>query len=221
VNGKLHDHRVILLVSLVFLFGFLLVLTLRSNFVTLDLSVNAWAASINKGSFTVAAEGISIIFDTNGLVILTVVLTAAFSVKHRWRCGVLLLGANGGIALIVAVSKILIMSPRPLNEVIPLTDYSFPSGHVAGNVVFFGILTYFAWKKWASTRTKLSIGGLYIAMIVLIGFGRIYLNVHWFSDVVAGFLLGVFWLVFTLWVFIRMEDYQTRLLFESKRSNEH
>jgi membrane-associated phospholipid phosphatase len=204
VNGKLHDHRVILLVSLMFLFGFLLVATLRSSFVTLDLSVNAWAASIDNGSLTVVAEGIAIIFDTNGLVILSVVLAAAFSVKNRWRYGVLLIGAIGGIALIVALSKMLIMSPRPLNEVIPLTDYSFPSGHVAGNVVFFGILTYVAWKNWVSTRSRSLTGGLYIAMIVLIGFGRIYLNVHWFSDVVGGFLLGAFWLMFTLWVFHRM-----------------
>jgi membrane-associated phospholipid phosphatase len=203
VNRKLHDHRVILL-SLMFLFGFLLVATLRSSFVTLDLSVNAWAASINKGSFAVVAEGISTIFDTNGLVILSVVLAAAFSIRNRWRYGVLLIGAIGGDALIVAASKMLIMSPRPLNEVIHLTDYSFPSGHVAGNVVFFGILTYFAWKNWISARTKWLTGGLYIATIVLIGFGRIYLNVHWFSDVVAGFLLGAFWLLFTLWVFHHM-----------------
>jgi membrane-associated phospholipid phosphatase len=204
VNDKLHDHRVILLVSLMFLFGFLLVATLRSSFVTLDLNVNAWAASINKDSFTAVAEGISIIFDTNGLVILSAVLAAVFSVKNRWQYGVLLIGAIGGIALIVAASKMFIMSPRPLNEIIHLTDYSFPSGHVAGNVVFFGILTYFAWKNWTSARTKWSTGHTYIATIVLIGFGRIYLNVHWFSDVVAGFLLGAFWLVFTLWVFHRM-----------------
>ena len=204
VNGKLHDHRVILLVSLMFLFGFLLVATLRSSFVTFDLSVNVWAASINEGYFTVVAEGISIIFDTIALAILSVAVTAVLSVKNRWRYGVLLIGAIGGVAIIVAISKMLILSPRPLNEIVNLTDYSFPSGHVAGNVVFFGVLTYFAWKNWASTRTRLSTGGLYVALIVLLGFGRIYLNVHWFSDVVAGFLLGAFWLVFTLWVFHRI-----------------
>ncbi len=201
VNGKLHDHRVILLVSLMFLVGFLLVATLRSSFVTLDLSVNAWATSINKSSFTVVAEEISIIFDTNALVIISLVLAAVFSVKNRWRYGALLLGTMGGDALIVEISKMLIMSPRPLNEIIHATDYSFPSGHVAGSVAFFGILTYFAWKNWASARTRSLTGGLYTAIILLIGFDRIYLNVHWFSDVAGGFLLGAFWLVFTLWVF--------------------
>jgi membrane-associated phospholipid phosphatase len=204
VNDKAHDHRVILLVSLMFLFGFLLVAALQSSFVTLDLNVNAWAASINRDSFAVVAEDISVVFDTNGLLIMAMVLAAAFCVKDRWRYGVLLIGAIGGMALIVAVPKMLIMSPRPLNEVVHLTDYSFPSGHVAGNVVFFGILTYFAWKNWASARAKLATGGSYITIVVLIGFDRIYLNVHWLSDVLAGFLLGAFWLVFTLWVFHRV-----------------
>lgn len=209
VNGKLRDHRIILLVSLMFLFGFLLVATLRSSFANLDLNINAWAASINKGTFTVAAEAISVIFDTNVLAILSVVLATGFYVKNRWRYGVLLIGAIGGIALIVPISKMLIMSPRPLNEVIHLTDYSFPSGHAAGNTVFFGILTYFAWKKWSSARTRLSTGGLYTAIIALIGFCRIYLNVHWFSDVVGGFLLGVFWLLFTIGLFHRLSTKQS------------
>jgi membrane-associated phospholipid phosphatase len=205
VNGKLHDHGRIVLVSLMFLVGFLLVATLRSSFATLDLSVNVWAASINKGSFTVVAEGISTIFDTTSLVIISVLLAAVFSVKNRWRYGALLLGAMGGDALIVAISKVIIMSPRPFNEIIHATDYSFPSGHVSGVVVFFGILTYLAWENWASARTRSSTGGLYIALNVLIGFDRIYLNVHWFSDVIGGFLLGAFWLLFTLWVFHHVE----------------
>jgi undecaprenyl-diphosphatase len=188
----------------VFLFGFLLVATQRSSFITLDLGVNAWAAAINTGSFTVAAEEISIIFDTIPMEIFTGVLVVIFTLKNRWQYGALLIGAIGGDVLIVATLKNLIMSPRPWNEVIYPTSYSFPSGHVAGNVVFFGILTYFAWSNWASARTRFLTGGLYVALIVLIGFDRIYLNVHWLSDVVGGFLLGAFWILFTLWVFNRM-----------------
>jgi membrane-associated phospholipid phosphatase len=202
VNGQSRDQRVILLVSLLFLIGFLLIVTLRSGFVTLDLSVNTWAASVNKGSFTVVAEGISVIFDATALTIISVVVAAVFFVKNHRRYGVLLLGAMGGATLLVAISKALIISPRPLNELVHATDHSFPSGHVTGTVVFFGILTYFAWKNWTSAKTKASTGGFYAAIIVLIGFDRIYLDVHWFSDVVGGFLLGAFWLMFALWVFL-------------------
>ena len=201
VDDQLHGQRMILLVSLLFLVGFLLVAAFRNSFVALDLSVNAWTASINKGSFTVVAEGISVTFDTISLAVISVVLAVVFFVKNQWRYGVLLVGAIGGDALLVAILKMLIIYPRPLNEIIHATDYSFPSGHVTGSVVFFGILTFFAWKNWASAKTKASTSGFYAAIIVLVGFDRIYLNVHWFSDVAGGFLLGGFWLMFTLWVF--------------------
>jgi undecaprenyl-diphosphatase len=201
VNGKLSEQRVFILVSLLFLVGFLLVAALRSSFFSLDLSVNAWAASINNRSFTVVAEGISVIFDTTSLAVISVVLTAVFAVKNQWRQGVLLLGAISGDALLVAISKTLIISPRPLNELIHTADYSFPSGHMAGSVVFFGILTYLAWQNWSSAKTKASTGGFYVAIVVLVGLDRIYLNVHWFSDVVGGLLLGAVWLAFTLGVF--------------------
>ena len=204
VNTKLSDHRVYLLVSLMFLFGFLLVATQRSSFITLDLGVNAWAASINTGSFQAAAVAISIIFDTIPIEIYTGVLVVIFTLKKRWQYGALLIGAIVGDVLIVATIKNLIMSPRPWNEIINEMTYSFPSGHVAGNVVFFGILTYFVWNNWASARAKLLTGGLYVALIVLICFDRIYLNLHWLSDVVGAFLFGTFWLLFTLWVFNRM-----------------
>jgi undecaprenyl-diphosphatase len=210
LNGQLHNQRVVLLVSLLFLVGFLLVASFRSSFITLDLSVNAWAASINKGSFTVVAEGISVIFDTTALVIISVVLAAVFFVKNHRRYGVLLLGAMGGDALIVAITKTLIVSPRPLNGIIYATDYSFPSGHITGSVVFFGILTYFAWKNWASAKIKASTGVFYAAIVVLIGFDRIYLNVHWLSDVVGGFLLGTFWLMSMLLVFSSLETKLSR-----------
>ena len=204
LNSKLSDHRVYILVSLMFLFGFLFVASQRSSFITLDLGVNAWAASINMGSFQAAAVEISIIFDTIPIEIYTGVLVVIFTLKNRWQYGSLLIGAIVGDVLIVSALKNLIMSPRPWNEVINQTTYSFPSGHVAGNVVFFGIVVYFAWSNWASARTRLFTGGLYVALILLVGFDRIYLNVHWLSDVVGGFLFGAFWLLFTIWVFKRI-----------------
>jgi undecaprenyl-diphosphatase len=183
------------------LFGFLLVATQRSSFNTLDLSVNAWAASINTGSLTGASVIISIIFDTIPMEIYTGVLVIIFTLKNRWQYGALLIGAIVGDVFIVSVIKNLIMSPRPWNEIIDQTTFSFPSGHVAGNVVFFGILTYFAWNNWVSTRSKLLTAGLYISLVSLICINRIYLNVHWLSDVVGGLLFGAFWLLFTIWVF--------------------
>jgi undecaprenyl-diphosphatase len=201
VKSPLKSNRLTLLVSLLFLASFLFLALFRSSFAIVDADVNFWAASIQTDAFTGVANGISVVFDTNALLVFSLVVAAVLFAKHYRRDSVLLLGAVAGDAVIVAVFKTVIMSPRPLNALIPETGYSFPSGHVTGSVVFFGVLTYLVWKHWASVKVKTTTGGLYVAITALVGFDRVYLNVHWFSDVVGGCLIGVFWLAFSIWIF--------------------
>ncbi len=106
-----------------------------------------------------------------------------------------------GEALLVEFLKIVIMSPRPLNGIIAVTGYSFPSGHTTSCVVFFGILTYFVWKHWNSFKIKASTAGLYVSLTAVVAFDRIYLNVHWFSDIIGAVFLGAFWLAFSIFLF--------------------
>ena len=190
-----------MLVSLLFLASFLFLALFKNSFIVVDENVKNWAASIQTDAFAGITNGISIAFDTNTLLVFSLVVAVVLFAKHYRRDSMLLLGAMAGDAVIVAVFKTVIMSPRPLNALIPETGYSFPSGHVAGSVVFFGVLTYFVWKHWASVKVKTTTGGLYVAITALVGFDRVYLNVHWFSDVVGGFLIGLFWLGFSIWIF--------------------
>jgi undecaprenyl-diphosphatase len=60
----------------------------------------------------------------------------------------------GGEALIVSFVKGLVQSPRPLNELVVESGFSFPSGHTAGSVVFCGSLAFIAWQRWKSTRAR-------------------------------------------------------------------
>jgi undecaprenyl-diphosphatase len=144
---------------------------------------------------------ISIVFDTNILLVFSVAAAALLFYKNYKKHSIFLLGALGGDALLVAASKALVYSPRPANELIIETGNSFPSGHVTGSIVFFGLLTYFAWQIWRSPKAKASSSMFYAAITIVVGFDRIYLNVHWFSDVLGGCLLGTFWLTFSILVF--------------------
>jgi undecaprenyl-diphosphatase len=193
--------RSLLIICLVFLLGFLLVTLSRSSFTTINLEVNTWAASINMSSFTGAANVISVIFDATALAIASLTLAAILFVKKRGKYGVLLLAAMAGDLVLVQTCKALIMSPRPVNQILAETGYSFPSGHVTGNVVFFGLLAYFAWTHWNSVKVKLSLSGAYIAIVGVVAFDRIYLNVHWFSDIVGAVFLGAFWVLFCILMF--------------------
>jgi undecaprenyl-diphosphatase len=195
------NQRRILLFSLLFLVCFLLVAYFKETFKPIDSSVNIWSGSINSGSFALSAQIISVVFDTTALVVSSVVLSILLFVFHQRRYGALLLGAMAGDALLVTLFKTVIMSSRPLNGIIIESGYSFPSGHTTSCVIFFGVITYFVWNQWRSFKFKASTAGLYVSVTAVVGFDRIYLNVHWFSDIIGAVLLGVFWLALCIFLF--------------------
>lgn len=130
----------------------------------------------------------SVVGDTIGrLVILAITLSILLSTKRRAAALWLALMMAGGTALNLVLKQIF-AAPRP--DLLPHLDivhsYSFPSGHAAGNMMMFGALAMLAARRggyWAA-------GG----MIALIGISRVWLGVHWPSDVVAGFIEGLGWL---------------------------
>lgn len=73
------------------------------------------------------------------------------------------------------------------------SSYSFPSGHAFGSLCFFGILAWLAAARVRSKTAKFAIGAAAFLLIFFIGLSRIYLGVHYPSDVVAGYAAGLFW----------------------------
>jgi undecaprenyl-diphosphatase len=108
--------------------------------------------------------------------------------------------------------KQLFQRKRPLSPLLKAAKgLSFPSGHAIMAVTFYGLLIYILqhgltidWLKWVVTI-------LVIVLIVLIGFSRIYLRVHYASDVAAGFIIGLLWLLISLAVLKWLEGYVTSL----------
>lgn len=196
----MHQRRILLATTL-FVICFFAVAFSRDSFYWVNLSVNMWSASINTGFFTLPAQLIAVIFDTTALAAISVVVSILLFIFHYRRYGLLLLGAIAGDALLVGLFKTVIMSPRPLNGLVAESGYSFPSGHSTGSVVFFGVITYFVWNNWGSKKVKALTGGLYFSVTAVVGFDRIYLNVHWFSDILGGVFLGAFWLTSCILLF--------------------
>lgn len=91
--------------------------------------------------------------------------------------------------------KMIFQRERPSSSAYLETTYSFPSGHAAWAVVFFGFLVYFLWRHLKHWKTKINFALISLALILLIGFSRLYLGVHYLSDVWGGYLLGLLWLL--------------------------
>jgi undecaprenyl-diphosphatase len=156
---------------------------------------------MHSGPFTVVAVIISYVFEIPSLITFSLTIVVYLFHRNYKQYSALLLAAMSGDTIIVFIAKDLIHSPRPLTGLIYDTSFSFPSGHVAGAVVLCGLLTYIAWQIWKSPKAKTVSSALFITITSIVAFDRIYLNVHWFSDVLGGYLLGVFWLILSLLVF--------------------
>lgn len=95
---------------------------------------------------------------------------------------------------------------RPLQ---PLTQnvigYSYPSGHSFSSFTFFGLLTYIIWKTNLSNFWKWVLSVLFILIAVCIALSRVYLHVHFASDVIAGFCLSMIWLSISLWILQKIQ----------------
>jgi len=105
--------------------------------------VNAWAIGIQAEGLTDVVNLVSFFFDTTILLAITLSIAGLMIYKSHTGTGLLLLGAMGGDALLLSISKTVVASHRPLNGLILKQGYSFPSGHVTSTIVFFGMLTYF------------------------------------------------------------------------------
>ena len=132
--------------------------------------------------------------------------------KHKWYSIKIPSIALSSVILMFLL-KLLFTRPRPL---VPLLEaakgFSFPSGHAMSSVTFFGLLIYFIWQAEMNKYLRGFLVTCFVLLILTIGFSRIYLRVHYASDVIGGFCAGIIWLLLSLWVIRNIEFYSKKKL---------
>lgn len=153
--------------------------------------------------------GITFLGKHQFLIPANLVLIAYFSlIRHQnWfsiRVTVIALSS----LVLMLVLKWLFRRKRPLAPLLfAAKGLSFPSGHAIMAVTFYGLLIYILGHSvqgdWISTVLTIVL----IVLITLIGFSRVYLRVHYASDVLAGFIVGLIWLAISMSVIAKLETY--------------
>ena len=93
--------------------------------------------------------------------------------------------------IVVFITKILVARPRPLEALIKIpSSYSIPSGNTLTSLIFYMTLFYLMTEK-SNKLIRITFGLLFCFLIVVVAFSRVCLGVHFFSDVVGGFILGM------------------------------
>ena len=137
----------------------------------------------------------------------TTVLTMGsvfIGVMALWLCRNIFLPffiAIGGSALCTHLTKLLFERTRPEAGLITETSFSFPSGHTANSTAFYGFLAFLLFLRLSRKRQKIILLIGITLFLLLMGLSRIYLGVHFTSDVLGGYLMGGWWLVLAIFAY--------------------
>jgi membrane-associated phospholipid phosphatase len=207
-----HTHKSIkkylmLTIAVASLICFLGVLFSWRSFEPANYAVNAWIPTLQSPNLNQIAEAINVL-DTTVLLVVSLPVAGYLFFKKEAKYSLMLLGAMAADALLLQVLKTVVASPRPLNALVIEGDYSFPSGHLTSILVLLGMLTYFAYKNRGSVFKVLAV--VTPVLGVLMALDRLYLNVHWLSDVIAAPFLAVFIVTATILVIESLAGWQGR-----------
>lgn len=135
-------------------------------------------------------------------------------IKNKKYCSFIILNL-GLVTLINQGLKILIRRLRPDYALVDEFGFSFPSGHAMVSLAFYGLIIYLLNKNIQNNKLKISIIIVLNILIIGIGLSRVYLGVHYFSDVLAGFFLAIFYLIVLLSFYERNEKMKSKNLIHS------
>ncbi len=113
--------------------------------------------------------------------------------------------------LLNGLLKQIFQRARPeLHRLIEIGGYSFPSGHAMNAFTFYGMLTFLFWRHIKTKRGRSMLIITSSFMILFIGLSRVYLGVHYPSDIIGGYLGSGCWLAISIWVFQLYKEKQSR-----------
>jgi undecaprenyl-diphosphatase len=163
----------------------------------LDAALHQWAASRRAPGFTrlfglATALGSPVI-----LSIITVSLAMLLLTRGHWRWSLFLVltGAIGGLLNLQLKAYFARSRPELAEALTSASGFAFPSGHAMGSTIVFGSFCYIALRTIGRWRWRGAVFALCSTVILLISASRVYLGVHWISDVGAGIAAGTLWVI--------------------------
>lgn len=133
------------------------------------------------------------------VAILFLLAFVVLAYRRLWQSVLSLTVVTIGAGFIDLVMKAESARPRPLFfRVIPATGFSFPSGHTLLATVFYGMIAFILYTRARSKVSRILVVSSTAALVLLIGFSRLYLGVHWPSDVLGGYIVGLLWLFLSI-----------------------
>ncbi len=164
-----------------------------------DAVIHDWSVTERSPAATTFFTLMTIIGGPVSVAMIVAIVAAILAILRRWRWLIYLAVTAGGGGLLNLELKRYFARARPaVAEMLRRANgYSFPSGHAMGSAVAFGALAYLAFRAIRSWPAKTAVMAFLYTLITAIALSRVYLGVHWISDVLAGITAGTVWVTTT------------------------
>ena len=184
------------ILALIF-FGWLADEALEGDARAFDDATRTAVHQLASPPMTAIMRGLSFAGSTIALSLGTIFVVVRFAMRKWKREARLFALTMIGAGLLNITLKLAFKRPRPVPffNLSPPETYSFPSGHSLTSAVFFGALAAILTARIKSKRMRVAIWIVCTAMFLLIGLSRIYLGVHYTTDVIAGFVAALIWIL--------------------------
>ena len=181
-------------VSLLILFAWLAEEVFEGDLQPLDLRVRTMVHAYSNPQLTRIMQALTFLGSTGFLSVLFTILIIVFLARGLKRPAIWLAVAVGGSVVLDISLKLAFHRARPVPFFgpAPLT-YSYPSGHALSSLCFYGVLAGLFCAQIQSRAARLLAWFVTVALVAGIGLSRIYLGVHYPTDVAAGYLAGAIW----------------------------
>lgn len=181
-----------------------------SDILALDQWLESFLFSVRIPFFLRVGEIVSLFGNVATVLLIACIIGICLTLfKRPYPSLVGLTSTLLGTGVSVYLLKILVARPRPGGSIPSIIEssYSFPSGHAAGSMALYGFIAFLLFRAYP--RHKKLIGVVVAGIILSIGFSRLYLGVHFLSDVLAGYVLGGLWLFIGIKITKRVEGVHT------------
>jgi undecaprenyl-diphosphatase len=164
-----------------------------------DTNIHDWAISERTSGATLFFTLMTHVGSPVGIALELSVVGVILAFGRRWRWLIYLAVTAGGGGLLDFELKRYFVRARPAAaEMLRRANgYSFPSGHAMGSAIAYGALAYLAFRAIRSWPAKTAVIALLYTFVVAVALSRVYLGVHWVSDVLAGVTAGTVWVTTT------------------------
>lgn len=162
-----------------------------------DVAVREFIHSFAAPELTAAMRAMSFAGSPLFLFLLGIVVIFALYRYRHLRGAILFAITTVGAAILLSLLKYAFQRarPEPFFDIVLPSSYSFPSGHSLGSFCFYLALATILTNRTGKFRIKVAVWTSAVSLVILIGISRIYLGVHYPSDVLAGFAAGFIWIM--------------------------